>query len=217
MTFPWLWIAAGTIAGGIIHIVAVLATPYLAREDAWGRLARISDINQMQVLPPRDEAAQRLPLMSMDIGYAFCRYDLSEGNVVIKAKIPDDEWTTAIYTRHGANYYVISGADIQRSEIRMLLVPLARLAEEASTETSAEGEEQIIVIAPEMQGTVLIRTPNRGPAFAERTTEVLASALCTPAEVLAAEEPEPELTPGMPPLPVRSFRPARGADVSSIN
>ncbi len=217
MKLPWIWIAAGVVTGGIIHIVAVLATPYLAREDAWGRLARISDVNEMHVLAPLADDAERLPLMSPDMGYAFCRYDLSEGNVVIKAQIPDDEWTSAIYTRYGANYYVISGADIQRGNIRMLLVPLARLAEEASTETSEEGEDQIIVIAPEMEGTVLIRIPNRGPAFTERTVEVLASAQCARAEVLAPQEPEQILPPGTPPLPERSLRPPRGADLSSIN
>lgn len=205
MRLPWLAIAAGIIAGGIIHIAAVLGMPYLASNDSWQRLASLSSPNQMYVLPLFAPGAAPLPMMAPDIGYAFCRFDLSKENVVIEADIPDTDWSAAIYTRYGENFYVISGADARRDRIRMLLIPRARLAEEASTERTEEGDEQIIVITPGTRGTILIRALIRSEAYQDRVLSALQSASCTAVDELDAT-PGKLTPPGFPPLPGRANR-----------
>ena len=86
----------------------------------------------------------------------------------------------AVSSRHGENFYFISGAEAKRRELRLLLVPRTRLADEVSTERSAEGDEQIIVITPGMVGLVVLRAPIRGPSFAADTVNALQGAECTP-------------------------------------
>jgi len=201
MKISWFTIAAGLVAGAIIHIAAVLGTPYLARQDAWGRLAKISSINQLYLLPPGAPSLVPLPLAAPDMGYAFCRFDLTAHNVVFESKVSSPIWSAAIHSRYGDNFYVISGADIQRDRIRMLLIPRERLAEEASTEISERGEEQIIVISPSMRGTITVRVPNRGGPFTERTISALRDARCGGAEEIDAPTREKRTPPGFPPLP----------------
>ncbi len=201
MKISWFTIASGIVAAGVIHIAAVLGAPYLARQDAWGRLAQVSAVNQVFLAPPGQHETKPLPLTAPDMGYAFCRFDLTEKNVVFESKVSSPIWSAAIHTRHGENFYVISGADIQRDRIRMLLVPRERLALEASAEISAQGEQQIIVISPEMRGTITVRVPTPDKPYMQRTKAALEAAQCGSAEEIDLE-PEPKQTPpGFPPLP----------------
>lgn len=173
----WPWFIASLLAAGAIHILTVFGVPYVATQDAWARLSKISDNNEMAVLPVA-VGDTPLPFMAPDIAYAFCRYDLSERNVTVKTAIGDASWSIAISGRYGENFYFISGAEAKRQELRLLLVPRARLAQEVSTELSQEGEEQSIVIAPDATGLVVIRAPIRGPSFKEQTVNLLKQAKC---------------------------------------
>jgi len=201
MKISWFTIAAGLVAAGVIHIAAVLGAPFLARQDAWGRLGQISALNQIYVMPPGAPDVTPLPMAAPDMGYAFCRFDLTDGNVVFESTISGPVWSAAIHTRHGENFYVISGADIQRERIRMLLVPRERLAVEASAEVTARGEEQIIVISPEMQGTITVRVPNPGKPFTQQTIAALQAAQCGPASQIDDAPERKQTPPGFPPLP----------------
>jgi uncharacterized membrane protein len=173
----WPWLVASVFCAAIIHVATVFGVPYVATRDAWARLSKISDENRMNVLPVAASETP-LPFMSPDIGYAFCRFDLRKANVLIETALGDPTWSIAVSTRYGENFYFITGAEAKRRSLRLLLVPRARLAEEASTELSEEGEEQSIVIVPGMEGLVVLRAPIRGPSFAADTVGALQSAKC---------------------------------------
>ena len=209
----WPWLIASLFAAGVIHILAVFGVPFLASRDAWARLSQISSENRIHVL---SVAASEMPLpfMAPDIAHAFCRYDLSKNNVLVKTALGDGTWSIAVSGRYGENFYFISGAEAKRRELRLLLVPRSRLAQEVSTERSEEGDEQIIVITPAMQGLVVLRAPIRGPSFAADTVKALQGAECRPvaetvAEPEAAASPEP--APPPPSVPPRKIpqRPPR--------
>jgi uncharacterized membrane protein len=184
----WPWLVAAVFCGGIIHVVAVLALPYLAKRDAWARLSAISDTNQMYLLPVA-QPNPPLPYMAPDVAYAFCRFNLTKSNVQLQTVFGDPSWNIAISGRHGDNFYFISGAEAKRREWRLLLVPRARLAEEASTEQSEQGDEQIIVIAPGMNGVIMVQAPLRGPSFAADTLNALRQTSCMPVAI-----PDPKQT-----------------------
>lgn len=201
------WLLASIFCAGIIHILAVFGVPFLASRDAWARLSEISGENRINVLSVAASDSP-LPFMAPDIAHAFCRYDLTNNNVLVKTALGDGTWSIAVSGRHGENFYFISGAEAKRRELRLLLVPRSRLAEEVSTERSEEGDEQIIVITPGMQGLVVLRAPIRGPSFAADTVKALQSAECRPvADTLTEPEtasPEPAAAP--PPVQSAPFR-----------
>ncbi len=199
----WPWALAAVFCAGIIHILAVFGIPYVASRDAWARLSAVSDENQLYLLPIAAASEMPLPFMAPDIAYAFCRFDLTANNVTLQTEFGDANWSIAVSGRHGQNFYFISGAEAKRRELRLLLVPRARLSEEASTERSEEGDEQIIVITPEMTGIAVIRAPMRGPSFADDTVNALQTAQCQP---VIAPDPnliasDAEARPETPPLP----------------
>jgi uncharacterized membrane protein len=193
----WPWLVASLFAAGVIHILAVFGVPFLASRDAWARLSRISGENRIHVLSVAASETP-LPFMAPDIAHAFCRYDLSKNNVLVKTALGDGTWSIAVSGRHGENFYFISGAEAKRRELRLLLVPRSRLSQEVSNERSEEGDEQIIVITPAMEGLVVLRAPIRGPSFAADTVKALQGAECRPvAEVV----PEPEVAKPEPAPP----------------
>lgn len=186
----WPWLMAALFCAGVIHILTVFGVPYVATRDAWARLSNISEQNRMTVLPVAASETP-LPFMAPDIAYAFCRFDLTKDNVLVETGLGDTTWSIAISTRHSENFYFITGAEAKRRELRLLLVPRVRLAQEVSTERSEEGEEQIIVIAPGMTGIVVLRAPIRGPSFAADTIGALQSAKCTQVVTPAVEPVDP--------------------------
>lgn len=195
IAIPWLWVAAGVCGAGVIHVATVFAIPLLTERDAWQRLGTVSSANQLYILPP-GTPDDVLPSLAPDIVHAFCRFDLTDGNVALYLPIGAPNWMLSLSARRGENFYVTSGAELKRRDVRILVVPRARLAAEASSENTVEGDEQIIVIAPEMQGIVMIRAPIRGPSFVARTVDTLQGARCE-----RYVEPPPELVAETPPPP----------------
>lgn len=182
----WPWLIATIFCAGIVHILAVFSVPYLATRDAWARVSSVSENNQLYLLPVANENPI-LPYMLPDVAYAICRYDLNNNNVLIHTALADSTWNIAISDRYGQNFYFISGAEAKRRELRLLLVPRDRLSEEASTEHSEEGDEQIIVVTPNTTGLAVIRAPLRGASFAGDTVNILQGAKCTPVALPAPE------------------------------
>jgi uncharacterized membrane protein len=175
---PWMALLAVASLSGVIHIGVVLSLPYVAERDAWTRVAAISSANQFYVLPAGGEAP--LPMMAPDVNYAFCRFDLTQKNVLLRPSLPDATWMLAIYTRHGENFYVISGAEAKGRDLRLLLVPRDRIARETVSEKTEEGDDQIIVITPSLTGIALVHAPVRGRDFLAPTAEALQRTTCEP-------------------------------------
>lgn len=170
------WVAAGLIMGGILHILTVLGLPYIAEKDAWSRLSLLKR-NELTLAGDKEDIAA-LPFAWPDVVHAYCVFDLSERNVVVTSPLLDATWSVAVSTPQAENFYLITGADAKRTNIRLVVTPRERLAQEDSTERSEEGEEQNIVISPTLRGVIAIRAPLRGESFRERTVEALRQARC---------------------------------------
>jgi uncharacterized membrane protein len=186
------WVLAGIFAGGILHILCIFGMPWLAEQDAWGRLS--SQIQPNTLAITETNSAASLPFSSPDVIQAYCPFDLSQRNVVVTSPLPDAPWSLAVSARSGENFYLITGADVKKSEVRVLIIPRDRLPEEASTEQTEEGGEQNIIVSPTTTGIVAIRAPIRGESYRSQTLAQLRQARCEtqkPFEPVIASAPEP--------------------------
>lgn len=201
------WAAAGVVAAGIIHILCVFAIPMLADQDAWGRLSAAMKPNALAISDGKN--APKLPFTSPDVAAAYCLFDISKDNVIVKSPLPEPSWSLTISTRAGENFYVVTGADAKQQGVRLLLIPQSRLSEEESTEKSEEGEEQNIIVSPSQTGIVAIRAPLRGESFRAMTQAELQKARCEVQKrqepVIAVAEPE-SAPPAQPAAPAQRRR-----------
>jgi uncharacterized membrane protein len=189
------WMLAGVVAAGVFHIIIVFSIPSLATRDAWARLTASSPANTLILADGK--RARPLPFTPPDVVSAYCLYDLSQYNVIVRAPLPEAPWSLSVSTRGGENFYLVTGADAKKPEVRLLILRRDRLPEEASTEKTAEGDDQNIVVSPSETGIIAIRAPLRGESFREKTLEELRKAQC---EVQAALEPTAAAI-GEPPAP----------------
>ncbi len=175
----WYAVLAVLILAGAIHVVAVLSLPHLAQKTGWTRLSALSKPNRIVILPTASPSNQAIPLMAPDVRYAFCRYDLDAGPVRLESQILDELWLIAFYTPHGDNFYTISGGDIQRDKIEIIISSQADQIFDTGDDPDEEKENVVIVNVPEKHGVVLIRAPLPSASYAARTEDALRQATCS--------------------------------------
>ena len=203
------WVIGGFVAGGIMHILCVLGIPALAERDAWSRLSATMKPNALVVSDEKSGVA--LPFTAPDVISAYCLFDISERNVIVRSPLSDGPWSLAVSTPSGENFYLVTGADAKKSEARLLLIRRDRLAEESATEKTEEGDDQNIVISPSDTGFIVIRAPIQGESFRAQALSELKKARCDiqpsePVVAAVAEPPAPEVKRSAPELQGRPRR-----------
>jgi uncharacterized membrane protein len=193
---PGLYIALGLVLAGLIHIMAVLSLPMLAPRNAHARLAELGPANTMVELPPATPGRQVMPMMAPDVRYAFCRFDLANGPVRVKATIADELWLIALYTPEGENFYSVVGADMKRPEIDLVIAGADQTVEEAGVDAPETSDNVIVVNSPVTEGIALIRAPLAGPSRANQVERALRSTACSP---YVRPVPPPAVEPEEPP------------------
>ena len=178
-------IAKLAVFGSAVHLCIILAMPYVSQGDAWARLEDTARLNELVQLPGIDSPSRPIAFMAPDVCYAACRYDLSNGPLQLRSPLPNDLWSIALYTRHGENFYLISGRDVQSKAVNLLVVMDKTLDSEKQLQqnNAATGNKilrEITVSAPANQGIILIRAPIPNQAFDREVTERLKSAFCRP-------------------------------------
>lgn len=175
----WIAIPAALLLAGVIHVAAVLGMPHLAPRNAWERLEKIADTNEIAVLPPATPEQQSLPLMAPDVRYAVCLFDISEGPVRLTTPILEDYWLIAFYTADGENFYTISGAELKRDKIEFVVSTKKEALFEVGASILDDIDDLIVVASPERKGIAMIRAPLAGPAYAARTDEAMQQITCS--------------------------------------
>jgi len=100
-----LWLVAGVLLGGIVHLAGVLYLPRVAAQDAYLRLSPISAVNAVVPVPPPTPAAASMPFMDPAFATAVCRYDLARGPLKLAAPVSQAYTSVSFYSRYGAAYY----------------------------------------------------------------------------------------------------------------
>jgi uncharacterized membrane protein len=190
------------VLAGLIHIVAVLMLPLLAPRNAHARLAALGPANTMIELPAAAPGRQVMPMMAPDVRYAFCRFDLANGPVRLRAAVADELWLIALYTPEGENFYSVAGADMKRAEINLVIASSDQTVEEAGVDAPETSDEVIVVNSPVVEGIALIRAPLAGPSRANQVERALRATACGPyvkpsPPPAVPSSPEPE-TPAAP-------------------
>ncbi len=178
-------VATLLVFGAAVHISIILFLPHFAQGDAWARLENEAGLNRLVILSGNGRKKAPIAFMAPDVRYAACRYDLSGGPVQLRSPLPNDLWSIAFYSRHGENYYLISGRDVQSQAVNLLVVFDKTIDNEKPGERNLSGTgnnvlREITVSAPSPQGIVLIRAPVPGSAFASEVSDRLKQAFCRP-------------------------------------
>ena len=172
-----LWLLAGALLGGIVHLVTVLLLPRTATQDAYSRMLPITPVNAVvAVAQPTPENAV-LPFMDPAFAAAVCRYDLGAGPLKLRAPVAAAYISVSFYTRHGIAYYAINDRAAGRRVIELDLMTAAqREALPADAEVTAA--DRLIVESPTQTGLIMLRALAPEPGQMPVARNALAAARC---------------------------------------
>jgi uncharacterized membrane protein len=107
----FLWVVAGIVLGGIIHIAVILALPALATEGLWPRVSALGALNKPVVLAV-PAAGEPNPLhLDPELAYAVCQINLREGPGFVRGVLPSGFWSVAVYGPTGTILYSTTNRD----------------------------------------------------------------------------------------------------------
>jgi uncharacterized membrane protein len=172
-----LWILGAVLLGGIVHLSTVLAMPQTAKQDAYARLAPLTPVNAVAVLPPPTAKASLMPFMDPAFAVAVCRYDISGGPLKFKAPVSQAYTSVTFYTRKSVAYYAINDRAAGRRSIELDLMTAEQHAQ-MPAEEDVTAADRLIIESPTTTGLILLRTLAPEPGLMPMARRALAGAQC---------------------------------------
>jgi len=173
----FLWVLAGAILGGIVHLVAVLQLPRAATQDAYSRITPIAPVNTVTAMPTPTPQDAVIPFMDPAFAAAVCRYDLSKGPIKLSAPVSPAYTSVSFYTRRGVAYYAINDRAAGRRVIELDLMTSAQRAQ-MPEEEDVTAADRLIVESPTPTGLIIIRALAPEPGTMATARNALTSARC---------------------------------------
>jgi len=172
-----LWILAGVLLDGIVHLATILALPRTASQDAYARLAPITPVNSMTPIPPPTPANAILPFMDPAFAVAVCRYDLSAGPMKFTAPVSQAYTSVTFYTRYGVAYYAINDRAAGRRLIELDLMTTPQ-REDLPDDENVTAADRLIIESPTLTGLIVVRALSPEPGLMPMARASLADAKC---------------------------------------
>jgi len=174
-----LWLAAGLVLGGIVHLVMVLYLPRAATQDAYARLAPETPVNTMVALPAPAPKDGKLPFMDPAFATAVCRYDLAQGPLKLTAPVSQAYTSVSFYTRNGAAHYAITDRAAGRRVIELDLMTQEQ-KNQLPEEEDVTAADRLIVESPTTTGLIVVRALAPEPSQMSMAQRALTGAKCQP-------------------------------------
>jgi len=187
-------IIAGVLLGGVVHLVAVLALPRIATQDAYSRLTPMTKLNAVTPLPVAEPGKTPMPLMDPAFAIAICRYDLSGGPIKLTVPVSQAYTSVSFYTRNEVAYYAINDRSAGRKVIELDLMTEAQHAE-LPEEEDVTSADRLIIDSPSATGLIVMKALAAEPGLMPQAQATLAASSCKvqtePPAAKQAEAPPP--------------------------
>ena len=187
-------IIAGVLLGGVVHLVAVLALPRIATQDAYSRLTPMTKLNAVTPLAAAEPGTTPMPFMDPAFAVAVCRYDLSGGPIKLIVPVSQAYTSVSFYTRNEVAYYAINDRSAGRKVIELDLRTEAQHAE-LPEEEDVTSADRLIIDSPTATGLIVMKALAAEPGLMLQAQATLAASSCKvqtePPAAKQAEAPPP--------------------------
>ncbi|HEX2655963.1 MAG TPA: DUF1254 domain-containing protein [Xanthobacteraceae bacterium] len=174
-----LWLLAGLLLGGIVHLSTVLLLPRTATQDAYARLSPLAPVNTVVPLPAPVPGNAILPLMDPAFVSAVCRYDLTNGPLKLTTPVSPAYTSVSFYTRNDVAYYAINDRAAGRRVIELDLMTTEQ-RNQLPDDEEVTAADRLIVESPTRTGLIVLRALVLEPGLGASASQALAAAQCRP-------------------------------------
>jgi uncharacterized membrane protein len=169
-----LFAAATLVIAALVHFCIVLIIPTVAARDAFARLAELGPSGVTTLLPRAAPGERRFPWDDPALAGAFCRFDLANGPVRVKAATGRAGFASlSFHTRHGAVFYALTDRAATRGRMEAVIVSPAQLRVLAAHDDEDDPSQDLRVVSPTSEGFVVMRAfselPSLYPAASDET------------------------------------------------
>lgn len=172
-----LWLLAGVMLGGIVHIAVILLVPAFASNDTWTRVEALNARDGIVVLPQAVSGADNPFGLDPDLAYAVCRIDLAGGPGEVSGALPRAFWSVAVYDRSGAVIYATTNRDGIGNQLDLGIFNPAQTRLLAQQQLDV-AEGLLIVEAPRDDVFVVVRLAPPHQAMRARYEAALGDLVC---------------------------------------
>ena len=178
------------LTAGLVHIVAILIIPRYATNDAYARLSRLGQVNETVLLPEAGSPHARLfPYLDPAVAAAFCRYDLSNGPVRIKAPIVRYEFSSiSFHTRRGDIFYALTDRAATQNALEALVVTDKQLRAISAHDSEDETPRDLRIVSATTEGFVMMRSFSQEPSLLPEAEERVRGLKCETEPLAAADQ-----------------------------
>lgn len=172
-----LYLLAGLLLGGIIHLVVILTLPLQATRDVWSKISALNAVNRIEILPDVAQGQPNPLGLDPELTYAVCQVNLSPGPAVVSGIMPDAFWSLAVFNRAGIVVYSTTNRDGigQTLDLGIFNPTQTRLLAEQELETP---EGLLIVESRDDEVFVVVRLAPPHRAMRERYKTALSNLTC---------------------------------------
>ena len=169
----------GLVLGGIVHLTAVLAMPWLAEQDAFSRLRASVSADRSEIVATPGDQATWLPYPDPNVALATCAYSLEEGPVRVSARTRALFQSLSLHARGGGVFFAITDRAAIRGALDLVVMTRRQLDEALANEDPDEPSRDVRITSPTREGLIVVRALAAFPSQREEATDAARSVSCT--------------------------------------
>ena len=148
----WPWLLATIAIALVVHLAAVIMLPELIMSRLLNAAAQTGGYNSLHHGARVTANSRGVVRPSPDLLYSICPYDLSNGPLIVRARVPGGTyWSVSAFDANTDNYFVRDDREARDGAVGFILFASARAAA-----PFPKGIEK--VYSPSIRGLVLFRT-----------------------------------------------------------
>ncbi|THD44156.1 MAG: DUF1254 domain-containing protein [Bradyrhizobium sp.] len=167
-----LFVAATIAVAALVHLCVVLVIPAVASRDAYARLAELGPVGATTPLPRAAPGERRFPWDDPALAGSFCRFDLSNGPLRVKAPVGRAGFASlSFHTRHGAVFYALTDRAATHGKMEAVIATAAQLRVIVAHDDEDDPSQDLRVASPTSDGFVVMRAFSELPSLFAAATE----------------------------------------------
>jgi len=175
-----VYLAAVVVLAALVHFVVVLATPLVASDDAYQRLAARGPVNATVLLPQAGPGEKAFPFADPAVAMAFCRFDLASGPIRVRAPVARSFASISFHTRRGLVFYALTDKAATHGVIDAVLGTADQVQALAEGDNEEDPSRDLRVSAPAREGYVLMRAFSDLPSLYPQAQAEVERLACKP-------------------------------------
>jgi len=167
------------VLSALVHFVIVLTIPLVATRDAYASLSELAQPGETVVLPRASSGVRRFPYLDPAVATAFCRYDLRDGPVRVRAPLGRAGVTSiSLHSGRGAVFYALTDRAATHGAIEAVIVTSAQLRALAAADDEDNPSQDLRIVSPTLEGYAFRRVFSESPSLYDAAQEEAKTLAC---------------------------------------